>query len=570
MPAPRDDRVLEERLRLLYRNVASTVLPTYLLCVLMFVAMTTPATRAGLLAWGLAVVASKTGSWLHARRQLARPITRARSRVATLTVMNAVDGIAWGAISWAVLGKTGVAGSVLAIAIICGSVGSSVSLLSPVISAFYAFVICAIGVTALKVSLLHEPAYHALAVAGVLYVANLIGQARGSSAATGAAIELRFANVELLAQLRARTQAAEAANLAKSKFLAAASHDLRQPVHAEGLLLEGLARTALDDNQQTILQSARAASRASAEMLDTLLDFSRIEAGIVEAELCAVPLQPLLNRLELELAPEAEQKGLVYRCPETHFVAHADPILVERILRNLIGNAIRYTERGGVLITCRRRGDCVRVDVWDTGIGIAADEQEAIFREFHQVGNPERDRRKGLGLGLAIADSLAKKLGRKISVRSRPGRGTVFRFELPLCHDAFVDEPGAPAPRRSLEQVHVLVIDDDALVRAGMIQVLTDWGCTCDAVDSVTAALEAARRRRPTVVISDYRLPGDETGATAVAALRAEFPELPGLLLTGDTAPERLREARASDLPLLHKPLSPSQLRRALEEIVTR
>jgi signal transduction histidine kinase/CheY-like chemotaxis protein len=570
MTAPRDDRVLEERLRLLYGNVASTVLPTYLLCVLMFVAMTTAATRDGLLGWCIAVVASKTVSWLYARRQLTLPVTQARRRVVTLTLLNAVDGIAWGAISWAVLGKTGLAGSVLAIAIICGSVGSSVSLLSPVIEAFYAFVIFAIGVTAAKVWVLQDPAYHALAVAGVLYVANLIGQARGSSAAAKAAIELRFENIDLLAQLRARTQEAEAANLAKSKFLAAASHDLRQPVHAEGLLLEGLARTDLDENQQAILQSARAASRASAEMLDTLLDFSRIEAGIVEAQLCAVPLQPLLHRLEREFAPEAEDKGLFYRYPETRFVAHADPILVERILRNLIGNAIRYTERGGVLVTCRQRGDCVRIDVWDTGIGIAADEQDAIFREFHQLRNPERDRKKGLGLGLAIADSLAKKLGQRISVRSRPGKGSVFRFALPLCHDAFVDEPFVAPPRRSFEDVHVLVIDDDALVRAGMMRVLTDWGCTCDAVGSIAAALAAARAHRPTVVISDYRLPGDETGRGAVAALRAEFSEMPALLVTGDTAPERLREARASKIPLLHKPLSPSVLRRALEEIVKR
>jgi two-component system, sensor histidine kinase len=565
----RDDRILEERLRLLYGNVASTVLPTYLLCLLMYVALATAETRSGLVAWCVAVTVSKTASWLHARHQLARPVTEARRRVVTLTIMNALDGIAWGSISWAILGKTGLAGSVLAIAIICGAVGSSVSLLSPVVSAFYAFVIMAIGLTAVRVWLFHDPTYRALAIAGVLYVVNLIGQARGSSAAAQAAIELRFQNIDLLAQLRARTQEAEAANLAKSKFLAAASHDLRQPVHAEGLLLESLGRTALDDNQQSILQSARAASRASADMLDTLLDFSRIEAGVVEAKPRVVPLQPLFHQLELELAPEAEQKGLAYRCRETYLAVRADPILVERILRNLIGNAIRYTERGGVLVACRRRRDLVRIEVWDTGIGIAAEEQQAIFREFHQLGNPERDRKKGLGLGLAIADSLAKKLGQRISVRSRAGKGSVFRFELPLCHDAFVDEP-LPPPRHSLENVHVLVIDDDALVRAGMMQMLKDWGCSCDAVHSVAPALAAARARRPTVVISDYRLPGHETGAMAVAALRAELPELPALLVTGDTAPARIFEATASGIPLLHKPVSPSLLRRALEEIVRR
>ena len=360
------------------------------------------------------------------------------------------------------------------------------------------------------------------------------------------------------------------ANQAKSKFLAAASHDLRQPIHAQGLFLEALACSGLSATQDAILSSVRAASEASAGMLNTLLDFSRVEAGVVEPQIRSFHLQPLLTRIENELAPQANAKGLVYRSRETHAAVESDLALVELILRNLISNAIRYTEHGGVLVACRARGEQVLLEVWDTGIGIEPSQQREIFREFHQLGNPERDRNKGLGLGLAIAQGLARVLGHELSLASTPGHGSVFRLILPIARAAVVsdDMETAHSHARVLD-LRVLVIDDDEAVRAGMAQLLRGWDCACVAVESIAEAKAAARACRPDIVISDYRLREHRTGVEAIAALRAEFgADLPALLITGDTAPERLREARASGVPLLHKPVSPSLLYRRLESML--
>jgi signal transduction histidine kinase len=360
-------------------------------------------------------------------------------------------------------------------------------------------------------------------------------------------------------------QQAEDANLAKSKFLAAASHDLRQPIHAQGLFLEVLSRTELTAQQRELLVSARAASDASAEMLNTLLDFSRVEAGVIEPQVQAFRLQPLLNKIEREFEQQADAKGLAYRSRETALVVQSDPALLELILRNLVSNAIRYTERGGLLVTCRKRGDQAVLEVWDTGIGITPAHQLEVFREFHQLGNPERDRRKGLGLGLAIADGLARTLKHSLSLVSTPQRGSVFRLMLSIATERPVEALELRQSKTRILNARVLVIDDDETVRAGMLHLLRGWGCECEAAESNEEALALARTHAPDVVISDYRLREQRTGLEAIAALRELLGDtLPALLITGDTAPDRLCEALASGIPLLHKPVSPSKLYRGL------
>lgn len=364
--------------------------------------------------------------------------------------------------------------------------------------------------------------------------------------------------------------AAERANAAKSKFLAAASHDLRQPIHAQGLFLSVLSRTELTAYQRELLSSARAALDASGEMLNTLLDFSRIEAGVVKPQIRSFLLQPILNKIENEFAPQADAKGLVYRTRETPVAVRSDPILVELILRNLVSNAIRYTERGGVLVGCRRRSNHAALEVWDTGIGIEPAHQQEVFREFHQLGNPERDTRKGLGLGLAISEGLARTLNHRLSLASTPLRGSVFRLTLPIAAESMSAEGSAIARGNIVRlDMRILVIDDNEAVRAAMCHLLSNWGCECNAVESIEEALAMARTHPPDVVISDYRLRELRTGAEAIAALRAQLGKaLPALLITGDTAPERLREAQASGVPLLHKPVAPADLHRGLMEVL--
>ncbi|MDM0074876.1 hybrid sensor histidine kinase/response regulator [Variovorax sp. J2P1-59] len=566
-----DGRTLVEQLRLQLGNTGSSVVPTILVALLLVWVLSNERNALALRSWAGAVILIKLYCARDARRILSSEISHDRARVLVWRqiALNAIDAAAWGALAWVTLGTTTVAGSILVVAVLAGVAGSSMSSLAPVLPVFIAFGAVELVVVATKLWTLGDPAYNALGVAGALYVVTLLGQARNSARAARAAIDLRFENVELIERLRVETEYAQAAhqkadeaNLAKSKFLAAASHDLRQPIHAQGLFLEVLARSKLSAAQYDALANARATWQASAEMLDTLLDFSRIEAGVVEPQMQAFHLQPLLNKIENELAPQADAKGIVYRSRETRVAVRSDPALVALILRNLVSNAIRYTENGGVLVACRARGSEVLIEVWDTGIGIEPDQHEDIFREFHQLGNAERDRRKGLGLGLAIAQGLARALGHELTLVSQPRRGSVFRLGLPVAKMGIATGRLEAAPGRArVFDVRVLVIDDDEAVRAGMRQLLSAWGCVCDVADSIEEAQALARAHPPGLVISDYRLRELRTGAEAIAALRAEFGEnLPALLITGDTAPQRLREARATGVPLLHKPVSPNQL----------
>lgn len=367
-------------------------------------------------------------------------------------------------------------------------------------------------------------------------------------------------------------QKAEESSQAKSKFLAAASHDLRQPIHAQGLFLSALSSTELSAHQSDLVAKAKDASSATNEMLNELLDYSRIEAGVIEPKLQPFRLQSLFNKLEREFELQADAKGLAYRSRETSLVLQSDPKLVEFILRNLLSNAIRYTLQGGLLLACRKRGGQAVLEVWDTGIGIDPLYQQEVFFEFHQLDTPDRDDIKGLGLGLAIAQGLANTLGSKLSLASTPQRGSVFRFSLPITSAALPIEKAIPnSAELRLKNLRVLVIDDDETVRSGMVYQLRDWGFKCVAAESLEEALAMARIQTPDIVVSDYRLRHQRTGLEVITALRELLGEdLPALIITGDTAPDRLREALAGSIPLLHKPVAAASLYQALMAIKPR
>eukprot|EP01034_Spumella_vulgaris_P043120 gene43120-53520_t len=325
--------------------------------------------------------------------------------------------------------------------------------------------------------------------------------ARTGEQATLRSIVLKLENERLVTELRAESrralaaqEAAEQADRDKSRFLAAASHDLRQPLHAMGLFLETLQRSPLNAYQQTVLGHAHAASGAAAEMLTTLLDYSRLEAGVVKVRPAAFSVQSLLTSLEQEFGVQADAAGLIYRTRETSAAAFADRSLVDLVMHNFISNALRYTSRGGVLIACRQRGARLALEVWDTGHGIPEHQWEDIFKEFHQLGNPERDRRKGLGLGLAIVQRLAREMCTNVEVRSRLGKGSVFRLWLDNWQGALEDEAQPVLDPQSLAGLKVLAIDDDEAVRMGMQSLLQSWGCECLTAESGADAMQSLVR----------------------------------------------------------------------------
>jgi signal transduction histidine kinase/FixJ family two-component response regulator len=388
------------------------------------------------------------------------------------------------------------------------------------------------------------------------------------------AAQLRESYSDLEQKVSERTQELMAANRAKSRFLAAASHDLRQPMHALGLFVAQLKNRVRGPESAPLILRVETAVVALQGLLDALLDVSRLDAGVVTANLTGFDANAVLTRIENGFVADAKARGLRFRIARSSLVLHSDPLLLERILINLVANALRYTHSGGILIGCRRRGRQARIEVWDSGIGIPAEHQQAIFQEFYQVSNPERDRHQGLGLGLSIAARLARLLGGRVDVRSLPGRGSVFAVEVARGQMISAVTPISSTSRvtDSLYNALVLVVDDDALVCEAVTGLLAQWRCTVVTAASgkqVQAAL-ARQNRVPDAVLCDYHLPDGETGGDVIRQLRDRYgSNLPVALITGDTTPERLRHAKDAGIPLLHKPVQPARLRALLEHLIS-
>jgi len=377
-----------------------------------------------------------------------------------------------------------------------------------------------------------------------------------------------YAGLEL--KVAERTRELERANQARSRLLRAASHDLRQPLHALGLFVAQFGARSPDAETRHIAAQAGAAVSALQELLDAILDISRLDAGAISPKVADFAIATLLDRLTTAFAPSAAEKGLRLRVVPSRLYVRSDPVLLERILLNLAANALRYTQRGGVLIGCRRRGGRVGIEVLDSGIGIAPEQQRAIFDEFYQAGDGQGG---GLGLGLAIAARLAGLLGSRIEVASGLGMGSVFAVEVERGERPAAPQSCAPAggATDTLLGALVLVVDDDALVRDAMQSLLAQWGCTVAAAatgDEAVALLEGCDRL-PDALLCDYRLLGAETGIEVIRRLHtAAGTAIPAALVSGDTAPESLREARASGYPLLPKPVAPAKLRALFEHLV--
>ena len=366
-------------------------------------------------------------------------------------------------------------------------------------------------------------------------------------------------------------QEAERANHSKSKFFAVASHDLRQPLYAMSLFLPLLSKRVTGRDNREIIEAIKDSCDSMGQLLDALLDLSKLDAGIVQPELQPVAAGALIKRLGTEFAPQAREKGLEPRVMPAELSVTTDPALLSRILRNLLSNAIRHTLKGRVLFGARRRGSHLRFEVWDTGVGIADDQIEDIFREFYQVSNPERDRTQGLGLGLAVVARLSMLLGHAVDVRSVPGKGSMFAIEVPMTQkevgDAIEAHSAAGQVDEGLSGVVVALIEDEAKVLTGTQMTLEDWGCRVIGAETIDAALAkiAENEQRPDVIIADFHLRGEETGIMAIERIRRFVGKpIPALIITGDTDSGRLREAAENGHTLVHKPVRSDQLQRLI------
>jgi signal transduction histidine kinase/CheY-like chemotaxis protein len=390
--------------------------------------------------------------------------------------------------------------------------------------------------------------------------------------AMAARLQESYASLE--GKVEERTRQLEAANQAKSRFIAAASHDLRQPLHALGLFvaqLHGKLRTA---ERSQIVGRIEDALAAMNQLFSALLDISKLDAGATTVNVTVFPVSQLLAHAETTFAGAALEKGLSFRVLPSEAWVRSDFILLEQAVFNLITNALRYTRHGGVLVGCRKRSDNLRIEVWDTGIGIAADQHDKIFGEFYRLGEPDRDCRAGLGLGLAIVDRVCRLLDHPIAIRSTVGSGSVFAITVPIApvnkkavEVAVVRRPQPSSPSDKL----VLVIDDDPLVRDGMGGIFRKWGCRVITANSDSDALDVATEQDelPDLIISDYYLPNSRNGIETIEWLRGELAaQIPAFLISGDTDAAPLREAKSKGFHLLHKPVNPMTLRAMFNQVI--
>ena len=577
LPRFDEPRLLAAQMELIDQSFGIAMLGCALAAFILALGLVLGGGHPGALPWALTMgLACATGHF--GRRLMPERTTEAHAgRYArSMTLLLTLIGALWGLAAWLYMDVRTPATVICILSLIAGMSAAALAVFSACLPVAVGFFIPAIVPVWAVFIATGDVAYLPMFLGAPLYLMVLMIFARNYARVARHGIALRFANVELISQLREQTaraeyaqREAEEANRAKSVFLASASHDLRQPLHALGLFVVTLSRSDLTDKQRQLLTHIEAASGAAREMLNTLLDFSKVDAGVITARSRAFRLQPLLYKLENEFAPQADARGLFYRTRDTTATVFADPTLVELILRNLIANAIRYTAQGGVLVACRRRGERTMIEVWDTGVGIPLTQHRAIFKEFHQLGNPERDQRKGLGLGLAIVEGLARTISTRILLNSRPGRGSVFRFALPLTEDRAETQPAGLHHKPSLKGLRVLVIDDDQEIRVAMAALLESWQAVCLAVESEDDALAALGAFQPDLLLADYRLRGERTGQEAMMAIRERLGQaIPTVIITGDTAPDRLRSVHAGGAALLHKPVVAHQLHTAMTALL--
>jgi signal transduction histidine kinase len=388
-------------------------------------------------------------------------------------------------------------------------------------------------------------------------------------------IRLRLENVDLVSHLQEERDRAQAADRAKTRFLAAASHDLRQPIHALSLLIATLAvlghRGAVQSaDARDLAGKAKSIVGNLSALLNGLLDISRLDAGVVTVAKETLNLSQLFNQLSNEFAPAAKDLGLDWRVVESRLQVESDPMMLKRVLGNLLSNAFRYTRSGSVLLGCRRRGASVEIQIWDTGPGIPADQQAMVFEEFVQLQNPARDRAQGLGLGLAIVRRTAALLQHPLKLVSLTGRGSMFSVTVPKAGAMETPLPDNRASPAGIA-VSIMVVEDEGDVLDIMVQLLTLQGHRVYAgrsaaeVQQIHAEAMMAGDAPVDLIIADYRLGDGATGLEAIEALCAHIGRsVPAVIVTGDTSPSRIKEATASGHRILHKPISGDELHEAI------
>jgi two-component system, sensor histidine kinase len=542
----------------------------------------------GWLLLALLLLAARLAHYLRYRQHRNADVTTVMRWRTSWRVLVLMQGAMWPLAVWLFWGMGFTFHTVALVLIAMSYALGSVQLLAAQPMLFVAFTSVVLVPIIVRVATDTAEAWHwqLALVLGLLFLITLL-LGRTYRDALSQAIVLKQRTEHLAEQLKQEKaaadearRAAEAANRAKSQFFAAASHDLRQPLHAMGLFAEALRQRSeqqkTDPEVVSLVNSINQSVDALEGLFGELLDMTRIDSGGVDVQPAPVRIKDLFSRLRLNFEPVAFEKGLALSFHGAQRVAHTDGLLIERILRNLVSNAIRYTEDGGVLVACRPKPNDsgkLLLQVWDSGVGIAQSNLPQIFDEFYQVHGSTplaAHQKKGLGLGLAIVKKLAGLLEAPLTVRSVAGRGTVFSFEVPVGREPRTISPPPPSSAAhlglTLEGRRIVIVEDEPAVREGLLVLLQSWGARVDALPDLPA-VQAWRadpeREPPDLLIVDYRLPDGATGIQALAAIRARWPglTLPAIVVTGSSLGGHEDESAKHDFHLLIKPVLPNKLR---------
>jgi signal transduction histidine kinase/CheY-like chemotaxis protein len=589
VPPPLIARARADQVATLYAHGHLTTLSMGLGGAILCVVMWTQVTGIVMLVWGALIALNQ--AWrttlIHAFRRVSPGAEAAERWGHYWAIGSTIAGSLWG-VGAVVMFPESPAYRALLIVCLFGAVLGGLNLTSVYKPSFYGFVLPALVPLIARVAIVGDQVH--LFIAGVMSVvlAFVVGFGHRLNDVLTRSLVIRYENIDLIGELKERTRtalearaAAEAANRAKSQLLAAASHDLRQPLHALGLYVAALSARAQQAEWRPLVHHVESAANALELQFAQLIDLSRLDAGALTVDRADVALGSLFARLRAEFAAQAAARCLSFHIVPTRLVVRSDPSLLERIVGNLISNAIRYTPRGGIVVGARRRGGRVAIDVVDTGIGIEAADRERIFEEFFQVRSDEAaaGSRRGMGLGLAIVRRFAELLEHDVTLDSTVGMGSRFRVIVPrafaratrLQHARTTMSIVPPPAVHAFTGRVVAVVDDDPATVDAMKTLFETWGATVAGADTCEALLQrlGTLERYPDLIVADLRLAARGSGIDAVVRLRDELGyDVPAIIVSGDTGAIAEREARAAGLELLPKPVVPEALRRAAATLI--
>lgn len=575
------DRLKVAQTQLLLANINTNVTASVVVTAIVFLMLRQQAYEPFLVPWCVAILAITVVRFFHLRRVRQYPLTaqNVAQTIKALSVLSVITGCVWGSLGLVYLSAENPTVSIIILMVYTGLVANASLTMASVLRIYLCFVIPILVPTAYKFYSLEEQGYFWISALVVVYMTVSFITTRRIRESLQQSNLLHLENSDLIEDLKIQNtktekalEGAEQANRAKSRFFAAASHDLRQPLQSISMFTTTLAAHTETSIQKKIVSQIDKSVGSLEGLFNALLDISSLDARTIKVRQQHFFIKPYMEELALEFASWTKENDLSFELAVDDAIVYTDPILLGRIVRNLVDNAVRYTDEGGVKLVATVKDERLQLSVIDTGIGIPTDKEGRIFEEFVQLNNPSRDRNKGLGLGLSIVQRICSLLDIHLSVDSNIAEGSRFDLALALGDANKVEnqQPSRPDTSASLDGMFVLIVDDEEDVRVSMEGLLGVWGCTVMVASSGSEAVQQLTEYGiwPDVVITDYRLQDNETGADALAKIREHCNiEIPAIIITGDISPERLVEIDKLNLPVLHKPCRAARLLACLQLI---